>query len=247
MYHERSRTTSKEERAALMLYQVDTACKLDGARFKNIALGQANHTNEHFAPSGSIGTDESTLLRQFQHFTAPTLSHLLALVIHFSTSLQSENLSLLVIDSVSFLFQLAYLNSVKQGAKGAQAKSNADTIQWATNRRTAVMDTLVCTLEKFAAARDLAVLLISQTTTRVREEERAMLHPSISASVWDRAICSRIVFFRDWIYDSSQKRFEAGSRAAGVIKSNGRSFEGTGRVCVFKILSVSCHDPDLSI
>ena len=74
-----------------------------------------------------------------------------------------------------------------------------------------------------------------------------MLHPAISGTAWDTGISTRIVLFRDWIFQasesgSSQGEYIPGVRFAGVFKAKGISYEGVGKVATFVIEEVSPLD-----
>ena len=106
------------------------------------------------------------------------------------------------------------------------------------------MGDLISKLGKLAATKHLTVLLTSQTTTRVRADTGAVLHPSISGNAWDGGISSRIVLYRDWptlqdVDVSSQKKRVHGSRFAGVVKASGISYSGLGKVVPFTIETVT--------
>ena len=96
----------------------------------------------------------------------------------------------------------------------------------------------------------MAILLTSQSITRIRAEARAMLHPSISAPVWDSAITTRVVLFRDWYYESSKESSQSkpvpGVRFAAVSKATGVSYEGTEAITSFLIEKVCMQAADTS-
>ena len=105
------------------------------------------------------------------------------------------------------------------------------------------MGDLISKLGKLAATRHLTVLLTSQTTTRIRAETGAVLHPSISGTAWDGGISNRVVLYRDWLTlqegdGSSQPKQVYGARFAGVVKASGISYPGLGKVVPFTIEKV---------
>ena len=106
------------------------------------------------------------------------------------------------------------------------------------------MGDLISKISRLAATKNVAILLTSQTTTRIGSETGAVLYPAFSGSAWDTGISTRIVIFRDWIFQaseavSSQGEYMPGVRIAGVIKAKGISYEGVGRVVLFMIEKVS--------
>lgn len=105
------------------------------------------------------------------------------------------------------------------------------------------MADLIAKLGKLAATRHLTVLLTSQTTTRIRADTGAVLHPSISGTAWETGISNRIVLYRDWltVQESdglSQRTQVRGARFAGVVKASGVSYAGLGKVVPFTIEKV---------
>ena len=106
------------------------------------------------------------------------------------------------------------------------------------------MGDLVSKIGRFAATKNIIVLLTSQTTTRIRHETGAVLHPAISGSAWDTGIGNRIVLYRDWLLHpacihGNQGDYQSGVRFAGVVKAKGISNENTIRYCTFSIGKVS--------
>ena len=109
------------------------------------------------------------------------------------------------------------------------------------------MGDLISKISRLAATKSIAILLTSQTTTRIRSETGAVLHPAISGTAWDTGISTRIVIFRDWFFQasetaSSQGEYIPGVRLAGVMKAKGISYEGVGKVVMFVIEKVSRLD-----
>ncbi len=105
------------------------------------------------------------------------------------------------------------------------------------------MGDFVSKIGRLAATKNIAILLTSQTTTRIRSETRAVLHPAISGTAWDTGIGTRIVLFRDWMFQradaqSSQGEFMLGVRFAGVVKAKAIAYEGVGKVATFRIEEV---------
>ena len=106
------------------------------------------------------------------------------------------------------------------------------------------MGDLISKIGRLAATKNIAVLLTNQTTTRIRAETGAVLHPALSGSAWETGISTRVVIFRDWIFQaseaaSSQGEYVPGVRFAGVLKAKGILYEGVGKAATFVIEKVS--------
>ncbi|KAF2636926.1 P-loop containing nucleoside triphosphate hydrolase protein [Massarina eburnea CBS 473.64] len=165
----------------------------------------------------------------FHHYTAPTLAHLLALFVHRPSAFPPPNTGLIVIDSLSTLFDNAY----PRNADNRGARNKSEQARWAAGRKFAVMNELIVTLTRVAALHDIALLVTCQTITRMRGGSRALLVPAISGAEWENGISTRVVLFRDW---AAQK-----ARFAGILKTNGVTLAdegGVGEVVPFSIDSV---------
>ncbi|MCJ1384899.1 hypothetical protein MMC17_008017 [Xylographa soralifera] len=100
------------------------------------------------------------------------------------------------------------------------------------------MSEFLARLGKFAAIKNIAVVLISQTTTKVKTEFGTVLRPALSTRAWDAGIHNRIVLFRDWEVVQDQQSRENRTKAirfAGVMKIANVAYEGLGRVISFTI------------
>ena len=192
--------------------------------------------------SSSPSTTDACV-ENLHHFTTPTLPHLLALLTHHSSNFPPPKTLLIVIDSVATLFALAFPRSTEVASSQQVPAKQNDTKQWASSRRWAVMGDFISKVGRLAATQNIAILMTSQTNTRIRSETGATLHPAISGTAWDGGIRNRIVLFRDWMLkpsnnSSSQGDYIPGVRFAGVMKAKGVSYEGLGKVVAFTITKV---------
>ncbi|KAL8958525.1 MAG: hypothetical protein Q9193_004439 [Seirophora villosa] len=210
---------------------IDTAYVLNGRRLKDSLIhhhqlgGHAQPDTLHFP------FVDDCLAHRFHHFTAPTLPHLLALLVHPTPSFPPKGTSLLVVDSVSVPFNHAFAQS-----NGHERKT--DVTQWASGRRWAVMGDLISAIAKLAATRNITALLINQTTTKLKVESAAWLQPAMTGAAWDAGIQCRILLFRDWqmrIDDESSQ--EQGGYAA-VVKVGDGPVKGFGEIVPFAIEKV---------
>jgi len=226
-------------------HKVDTSYQFVGSRLgdflSSTQVSQIQPTHEHESPDRP-----DTGLDNLYHFTTPTLPHLLALLTHQSTSFPPPGTSLIVVDSVSTLFALAFPKTTDNRDHQQTPVKKSDAAQWASGRRWAVMGDFLSSIGRLAATKNIAILLISQTTTRIRSETGAVLHPAISGTAWDTGIGTRLLLFRDWMFQtadglSSQGRFMPGVRFAGVVKAKGVAYEGVGKVATFTIQKVSAQ------
>ncbi|ORY65354.1 P-loop containing nucleoside triphosphate hydrolase protein [Pseudomassariella vexata] len=159
------------------------------------------------------GGDESNRkqLDSLLHFTCPSLAHFIALLCRPTASCIPEAASLLVVHSLSALLSQSFprVQEARNGPKGA--------------RRLQVLQTIISSLQKLAATRDMAVVVLSQCATRMQPERGATLVPSINAGVWEHGIATRLVTFRDWIFKDGAA---SGAHSIAVQKLNGKSRRG---------------------
>ncbi|KAI9768400.1 MAG: hypothetical protein M1835_006882 [Candelina submexicana] len=228
------------------LYATDAASSLVGPRFKEILLGFKLPDDREPPSSPPADRSMDDLLSKFNYFTAPTLPHVLALLFHPSPAFPPSDTAVIVIDSISTLFNNAFARTTEGKPRTGQPNftKKPDAAQWAASRRWAVMEDCMSKLSKLAATKNIAVLLTSQTTTKVRAETGAVLHPALSGKGWDRGLTNRIVLFRDWppspVDNTQHPEDILALRYAGVVKAGGvlqSGLEGLGSVVPFVIES----------
>ena len=225
---------------------LDCAYELVGSRLRDVLSGFSNLHDHH-----STENENNPNLDNVHHFATPTLPLLLSLVTHQSASFPPIGTFMLIIDSISTLFALAFPKTAQTLEHQETPVKKSDSAKWASGRRWAVMGDLISKLGRLAATRNIAIILISQTTTKVRYETGAVLYPAIAGNAWDAGIGTRIVLFRDWIFQmadmpSSQGDLKPGTRFAGIAKAKGVSYDGVGHAVAFSIKtvssgSISCH------
>ncbi|KAK8167683.1 P-loop containing nucleoside triphosphate hydrolase protein [Phyllosticta citrichinensis] len=190
---------------------------------------------------------QDDLAGRFHHIFAPTLAHLLALFVRPASSFPPDGTALVVIDSLSTLFDYAYPRT------GSRTGNKNDDSKWAAGRRYAVMNDLVSTLGKTATLKDIPVLLTNQTVTKMRPGEGALLMPAMAGIEWDSGIATRLVLFRDWRPEPSkltnlEEHRRSQVRFVGVVKMNGTALgeaNGLGAVVPFTIEKSGLFDVEL--
>ncbi|KAF2847042.1 P-loop containing nucleoside triphosphate hydrolase protein [Plenodomus tracheiphilus IPT5] len=232
---------------------VDAACApLVRARFDGVLSGREGDPvcvpgTDPIAPS-EAPRDE--LHSRLHYFAAPTLAHLLALFVHSPASFPPQNASLVVVDSLATLIDNAYPRNPDDRTTRVKPEQS----RWAAGRRFAVINELISTFTRFAATHDIALLVTSQTITRIRGASRAVLVPAMSGVEWENGISTRLVLFRDWMQneDTTDKAGAARSRRArfvGLTKANGIALAeegGVGNVVAFTVEHSGLHDLNIS-
>ncbi|KXT15662.1 hypothetical protein AC579_6120 [Pseudocercospora musae] len=151
---------------------------------------------------------KQSLSHAFHYLSIATLSHLLALILHPPPSFPLHRTTLLVLDDLNSLVDLDYPRlPFNNGNRTEQQK-------WQAGRRYAVLGSLIKALNKLAAVHNLAVIVTTGCSSRMRTDEGllAAIGPGIGGAEWDNGIWSRTVVFRDFH-----------GRFAGVQKCQGRN------------------------
>ena len=95
---------------------------------------------------------------------------------------------------------------------------------------------IINALQKLAATKNCAVLVISQCATRLQSEYGTTLIAAVNASVWDQGISTRLVLFRDWVWKDGQLMSVF---MAGLQKVDGKSgLHAIERAAAFKVQKV---------
>lgn len=191
---------------------------LNGQRLGSV-LGQG-------LSSGTSTVDMQISLKNFHHLAAPTLSHLLALIMHPRPGFPPEGTSILVIDGLNTLIDLDYPRFPFAGLTKTEQQ------KWQTGRRYAVLGSLITALSKLATLNNTAVLVSTGCASRMRSDSGlgSALVPGVGGGEWDSGVWSRLVIFRDF-----------GSRFVGLQKCQGRSLISreeigeVGRIVGFEI------------
>ena len=209
-------------------------------RLKEVVSGFYTLENQSSPQQSQTGRSLEDRLSDFHHFTTPTLPHFLALLTHESTSFPPKGTGLIVVDSVSSLFAAAFprANDDSDSKQTPDKSKKNDVGSWAASRKWVVMGDFVSRLGKLAATNNIAVLLTSDTTTRIRAETGAMLHPAISGTTWESGVSARVVLFRDWLFEPGKALNEGylpGMRFAGILKAGGVSYERLDKIVSFII------------
>lgn len=96
---------------------------------------------------------------------------------------------------------------------------------------------IVGSLQKLAATRDLAVVVLTQCATKMQAERGATLIPAINASVWEQGMSTRLVLFRDWLQEEAETH---GRHFAVIQKLHGKGTPALiESACPFRVDEVS--------
>lgn len=105
-----------------------------------------------------------------------------------------------------------------------------------SSRRIQILQYTIGALQKLAATRDAAVVLLSQCATRMQAERGATLTPAVNANVWEQGVATRVALYRDWVWTDG---CTLGARLATVQKVDGNTFaHALDNAVAFEIESV---------
>ncbi|KAF5027799.1 hypothetical protein F66182_98 [Fusarium sp. NRRL 66182] len=143
---------------------------------------------------------------RFYRYSCFTLPHLVALVSRPTAKLIPTNSSLVVISSLS-----ALVNS-------ALPKSN---------------DSKAASKNNKGPSPSAKLVVLSQCATKMHSERGATLTAAVNATVWEQGVLTRLVTFRDWVW---QDNTFTSVFLAGLQKVDGRaSQEAVEKVVAFKV------------
>ncbi|KAK3398747.1 putative RAD55 protein [Sordaria brevicollis] len=170
-------------------------------------------------------------LNALTHYTCPSLPHLIALLCRPTSSCIPQNTSLIVVDSLSALVNHAFPRTPEQ-KKMVDSKGNK--VPSLSARRLQVLQYIIGALQKLAATRDIAIVVLTQCATKMMQAERgATLVPAINAGVWEQGISTRLVLYRNLAFSDAGVQ---GLRLVGVQKLNGKASEApVDTICAFDI------------
>ncbi|QSZ32576.1 hypothetical protein DSL72_002154 [Monilinia vaccinii-corymbosi] len=198
--------------AAKVLHQnqevvwVDASHPISGPRFTQIL--------QSFSSSASSSHHE--MLKKLNHLSTPSLSHLLALLAHTTSTFPPENTSLIVVDSFSTLIDSAFPRNVDSSSTPKKPGGPNP-----SSRKVPLLQYLINALQKLATTRNIAIVILNQCVTKMRPGLGAALMPSISATAWEQGLGCRVALFRDWGWDDDEGNKVNGVRFAQVIKAEG--------------------------
>lgn len=144
----------------------------------------------------------------FRYIPAPTLSHLLALVLRPPPDLVTQRTALLVVDNLNIAIDIDYPRAQTLGS------TRTDAQKWQAGRRYAVLGSLVTAMNKLAALNNLAVVVTTGCAMRSRSDSGlgGALAPGVGGTEWDSGVWNRLALFRDFA-----------GRFVGIQKCGGKS------------------------
>lgn len=148
-------------------------------------------------PLPSPRREEMSLnVKDFVHFQAQTLPHLIALLMRPPMGFPPPGTNLIVIDSVSSFFTSYFPTAAELKEELAEGKLvDKAHLQWLLGRKPNIANDLGTHLARLAA-KNIAVLAINQSQTKIKEEREATLLPVLAGGAWEKTVQTRLAVYR---------------------------------------------------
>ncbi|CAK7228603.1 hypothetical protein SCUCBS95973_006938 [Sporothrix curviconia] len=177
----------------------------------------------------------------FVHYVCPSLPHFIAMLCPPPPAQPPcipADTSLVVIDSLSALVNSALPRTVE--GKGPPLMANGKKAPSPFDKRAQVLQCVAAALERMSETRNIAIVVLTQCSSRVQTERGAALAPALNGVAWDRGITTRLVLFRDWAWKDNRP---VGGRFVGVQKLDGHESEtGIDGMVAFDITETGVYE-----
>ncbi|KAL4892425.1 P-loop containing nucleoside triphosphate hydrolase protein [Aspergillus ambiguus] len=217
---------------------IDTGSPLPRPRLRQMLLKSLD--------TRSLQRTPEDLVNNLVYLRAPTLPHLLSLLLRPPQGFPPEETKLVVVDSASALFPAYFPNPSELRARLAQSKvTDRAQIQWLMNRKWNVMSELANGLVRLATTRRLAALVVNQAHTKIRGHPRATLCPVLTGGSWEASVYTRIVLY--WDFSTGERdEGQCAVRFAELTKRAGRmlSIRAEENIVPFRIESDGLYGLD---
>ncbi|KAM3538139.1 hypothetical protein ARSEF1564_008938 [Beauveria bassiana] len=178
------------------------------AAFQKIQLSKETHATD------PASTEQASNGDNFTRYSCFTLPHFLALLSRPSSTTIPVGTSLIVVNCVS-----ALINSALPRSHVSKQKTKQPPGTTPSEKRMQALQTIMSLLNKLAATRNCAVVILSQCATKMQSEHGAALVPAVNATVWEQGISTRIALFRNWSWEGRKPHSVF---LAGVQQVDGR-------------------------
>ncbi|EHK22282.1 uncharacterized protein TRIVIDRAFT_117440, partial [Trichoderma virens Gv29-8] len=197
--------------------------KLQTQRIANVL--KCVKESRHLAGTGDTQDVDPSKLVQYSCMTLP---HLLAFISRPTTTTIASDVSLVILSSPSALINSSLPRSLEGRGNPKQAKGPTP-----SSKRLQGLQFIINTLQKLAATKNCAVVLLSQCATKMRSEQKPTLIPAINTTVWEQGVSTRLVLFRDWAWTANKS---SSVFLAGLQKIDGRAVQdAVEHVSAFKV------------
>lgn len=207
---------------------VNTGSPLIEKRLEQINDAYVFPSNDDDPPSSppqDMVAKKALLGDKFDYLEIMSLPRLLTLFLHPTDQLPAKGTCLIVIDDFSNFILGSFSNDPAKTRPTAPIAVQEKLAKKAAGKRIQIRESLAAAMSKLAALRDLAILVLTGTTTNLKDgEQRGVLTPAFASKAWESAVHTRIMLYRDFPPDGLQAepdviaQLEAGLRYADVQK-----------------------------
>lgn len=160
---------------------------------------------------------------RFDYLEATSLPRLLTLFLHPTHDLPTRETCLIVIDDFSNLILGSFFTDPKTIKPTAPVALQEKLAKRAAGKRFQIIENLAAAMSKLAALRNLAIVVLTSTTTNLKTgEQRGVLTPALASQAWESAVHTRIMLYRDFppedLDPDALNQLESGLRYADIQK-----------------------------
>ncbi|KAF4977589.1 hypothetical protein FZEAL_5903 [Fusarium zealandicum] len=196
-------------------------------RLKTV-IGAVRTRRQGHTPEETLASVDDGDAGRFYHYSCLTLPHFVALVSRPTTKSIPASSSLVIISSLS-----ALVNSALPKSHDGRATSKPGKGPSSSTKRMQALQAIMNALHKLAATRNCAVVILSQCATKMHAESGATLTGAVNATVWEQGVSTRLVMFRDWVWQENRL---VSVFLAGLQKVDGKtSQESVENVVAFRV------------
>lgn len=193
----------------------------------------SSHVEE--LPSSPAPCVAPSALDRLMYIRPPSLAHFLTLIMHPTPTFPPPTTSLLVIDDFSNYVNSNFPRPTRSSSTTASTSNHAIADKAAarsTSRRYSILSSLSSALVRLAASRNIAVVLLSNVSISIKSGEKALLRSALTSQLWDTAIDTKIILYRDLpppeLNDKLSLAERRGWRVAQIMRKGGRNVLRTG-------------------
>ncbi|KAL6248795.1 hypothetical protein RBB50_003858 [Rhinocladiella similis] len=193
-----SNSTKSNHQGSHVLW-INCGSPLTPNRLRQLMAGhqRTEEPKASLTPSNSPGID-ALINEKFTYLEAHSLPRLLTIFLHPSQTLPSYKTGVIIVDDLSNLILGSFSRNAKHLKAGAPSVVKEKFEKRAAGRRFQIIESLGAAMSKMATLRNLAILVLTNSTISLKTGQKALLKPALSSQAWDTTINTRIMLYRDF-------------------------------------------------
>ncbi|KIW86853.1 uncharacterized protein Z519_12474 [Cladophialophora bantiana CBS 173.52] len=181
---------------------VDTGSPFIEERLDELLRSYTISADSDLPSSPSEPSDAEFLLQdKFTYLRAHTLPRLLTVFLHPLRSFPSSKTGLIVVDDLSNLLLGSFSRNPKSLQLSAPAAVREKSEKQTVSKRFQIIENLAAAMSRMAALKNIAILVLTNTTTSLKGQTKATLKAALASQAWDSAIHTRIMLYRGFTDD----------------------------------------------